>query len=60
MVDDKENYETSEEDNDCEECKNMEIWEKELNMMVLNGNQFPTMCGEKEKSKVNKQILHYY
>ncbi len=38
MVDDDEDHETSEQDNDCEECKSKERRENELNMMVLNGN----------------------
>ncbi len=38
MVDEEIDHETSGEDNDCEEFKNMEIWEDELSMMVLNGN----------------------
>jgi hypothetical protein len=33
MVDDKENHETSKEDNDYEECKSKEIWEDEPNIM---------------------------
>lgn len=48
------------EDNDCEEYMNKKIWEGELNMIVLNGNQFLAKCGEENKSKVNKHILHYY
>jgi hypothetical protein len=60
MVDDEENHETSKENNDCEECKSKEIWEDELSMMVITGSQFPIECGEKEKSRVNKRILHYY
>jgi hypothetical protein len=60
MVDEEINHVTFGEDNDYEEFKNMEIWEDELSMMVLNGNQFLTKCEEKEKSKVNKHILHYY
>jgi hypothetical protein len=38
----------------------MEIWEDELSMMVLNGNEFLTECKEKEKSRASKHILHYY
>lgn len=60
MVDEEIDHETFGEDNECEEFKNMEIWEDELSMMVLNGNHFLTKCGEKEKSKVSKHILHYY
>jgi len=59
MVDEEVDHERSREDNDCEECKNMEIWEDELSIMVLNENKFPIECGE-EKSKVRKFILHYY
>lgn len=57
MVDEEVDHETSREDNDYEESKNMENWEDELNIMVLNGNQFPIECGE-EKSRVSKPILH--
>ncbi len=60
MVDDEEDHETLKKNNDCEECKSKDIWEDELNMMVWNGSQFPTKCGEEDKSKVNKRILHYY
>ncbi len=60
MVDEEEDHETFKEDNDCEECKNKEIWEDELNMTVLNGSQFPSECGEEKKSRVSKHILHYY
>jgi hypothetical protein len=60
MVDEEINHETFGEDNDYEEFKNMEIWEDELSMVVLNGNRFLTKCGKKEKSRVNKHILHYY
>lgn len=38
MVDEEVDHETSREDNDCEESKNMENWEDELSVMVLNGN----------------------
>jgi hypothetical protein len=60
MVDDDEDHETSEQDNDCEECRSKERRENELNMMVLNGNQFLAECGEEEKFRVSKRILHYY
>jgi len=59
MVDEEVDHERSREDNDYEESNNMEIWEDELNIMVLNGNQFPIKCGEK-KYRVRKPILHYY
>jgi hypothetical protein len=29
-------------------------------MTVLNGKQLANECNEKEQSKVNKRILHYY
>jgi len=32
----------------------MEIWEDEMNMLVLNGNRFSIKCEEEEKSKVGK------
>ncbi len=60
MVDDKENHETSKEDNDYEECKSKEIWEDEPNIMSWNGSQFLAKCGEDDKSRVSKHILHYY
>lgn len=36
MIDEEVNHETFRDDNDCEESRNMEIWEDELNIMVLN------------------------
>ncbi len=41
-VDDEEDDEESKKDNDQEDSNNMEIWEDEMNMLVLNGNQFST------------------
>jgi hypothetical protein len=38
MVDEEVDHETSRKDSDCEESRNMEIWENELSIMVLNGN----------------------
>jgi hypothetical protein len=38
----------------------MEVREDELNMIVLNGNQLLAMCEKKERSRVNKRVLHYY
>jgi hypothetical protein len=35
MVDDEVDHETFEEDNECEESRNKEIWEDALSMMVL-------------------------
>jgi hypothetical protein len=60
MVDDEEDHETSEQDDDYEDCKSKERWEDELNMMVLNENLFLAKCGEEEKFMVSKRILHYY
>ncbi len=59
MVDEEVDHETFGEDNDCEKSRNMEIWEDQLSIMVLNGSQFPIEC-EEEKSKVSKPILRYY
>jgi hypothetical protein len=34
----------------------MEIWEDEMNMLVLNGNQFSIECEEEKRSKVGKHV----
>jgi hypothetical protein len=50
-VDEEANQEGFKEDNDWESSKNMEIWDDEMSMMVLNGNQLPPKCGEEEKAR---------
>ncbi len=35
----------------------MEIWDDEMNMMVLNGNQLPLECGEEEKARSTMRIF---
>jgi hypothetical protein len=35
----------------------MEIWEDEMNMLVLNGNQFLVDFEEEKRSKVGKHII---
>jgi hypothetical protein len=50
-VDEEASQEGFKEDNDWERSKNMEIWDDEMNMMVLNGNQLPPECGEEEKAR---------
>jgi hypothetical protein len=34
----------------------MEIWENDMSMLVLNGNQFLVECEEEKRSKVGKHI----
>jgi hypothetical protein len=60
MVDGGDDIETNNVDSDCECSRNMEIWVDEHSMIVLNGKQLTNECNEKEQSKVNRCILHYY
>jgi hypothetical protein len=38
----------------------MEIWDDELCLSVLNGNQIPIDCDERERLRIDKCILYYY
>jgi len=46
MVDDEKSHEDFFRNNDKKYAKYMEIWEDELNMIVLNGNQLLVECEE--------------
>jgi hypothetical protein len=46
--------------NDWEDAKNMEIWENNMSMLVLNGSQLLIECEEAKRARVRKRILHYY
>jgi hypothetical protein len=60
LVDGAKENEILELDNDWEHLKNMEIWDDEMCLIVLNGNQLLDYYDEAEKSRINKFILHYY
>lgn len=47
-------------DNDWEYAKNMEIWDDELCLCVLNGNQIPMDCDEGIRLRIGKCVLYYY
>lgn len=38
----------------------MKIWDGEICLTVLNGNQLLDDCDKAKKSRINKHILHYY
>jgi hypothetical protein len=46
---------------DCEwnNAKNMDVWQDEQIMIVLNGGQIPIECVVKEVTKIKKKILQY-
>jgi hypothetical protein len=46
-------------DNGWEYVKNMEIWDDELCLFVLNGNKIPIKCDEGERLRIGKCILYY-
>jgi hypothetical protein len=46
--------------NDWEDAKNIDIWEDHISMSMLENNQLPKECGDAEKPRVSKCILHYY
>jgi len=56
-VEESENLETY---NDWEHFKNMEIWDDDMCLIVLNGNQLLDDYDEVEKSRISKLIFHYY
>jgi hypothetical protein len=60
LVDEVEGNKGLEGDNDWEYAENMEIWDVELCLFVLNGNQIPIDCDEGERSRIGKHILYYY
>ncbi len=55
MVDDEKDQEEYEKDSDSRDSNNIEIWEDEMDMLVLNGNQLLVKCEDEEKSKVGKR-----
>jgi hypothetical protein len=49
LVDEVEGNKGLKVDNDWEYAKNMEIWDVQLCLFVLNGNHIPIDCDEGEK-----------